>query len=69
MVDDFIENNKDEIIENVQNLIKIPSVYMESNDSRYPFGEKVNNALEFMLNLGKSLGFRTKNVDGYCRIY
>lgn len=69
MIDDFIKNNKDDIIKNVQDLIKIPSVYAESNDSRYPFGEKVNDALEFMLNLGKNLGFRTKNVDGYCRIY
>lgn len=66
MIEDFIKENKDDIIKNVQELIQIPSVYTECDNPRYPFGEAVNNALEYTLNLGKSMGFRTKNIDGYC---
>ena len=66
MIEDFIKENKNDIIKNIQELIQIPSVYKESSNPKYPFGEAVNNALEYTLNLGKSMGFRTKNIDGYC---
>ena len=58
--------NKDELIKNLQELIKIPSVHSESNNVNEPFGENTIKALEYTLNLGKKLGFKTKNIDGYC---
>lgn len=61
-----IENWKDEIIQKTCEIIKIPSVYEESNDAEIPFGKQTKNALEYMLNLGKELGFKTKNIDNYC---
>jgi succinyl-diaminopimelate desuccinylase len=63
---DYIDYLKDEIIEKTQELIRIPSVYSNSNDPLKPFGENANKALEYILDLGKKLGFRTKNLDGYC---
>lgn len=66
MINKFIENYKDSIIKNTQELINIPSVNSPSENSCKPFGENVAKALEYMLNLGQKLGFRTKNVDGYC---
>lgn len=63
---DYIDHLKDEIIEKTQELIRIPSVYSKSNDPSKPFGENTNKALEYILDLGKKLGFRTKNLDGYC---
>ena len=63
---DYIDHLKDEIIEKTQELIRIPSVYSKSNDPSKPFGENTNKALEYILELGKKLGFRTKNLDGYC---
>lgn len=66
MLNEFIKNNQNKIIEDLQKLIQIPSVYSYSKNPLKPFGENVNNALEYMLNLGKKLGFRTKNIDGYC---
>lgn len=66
MLDKYIENLKEEIINKTQELIQIPSVYSDSNNPNMPFGENANKALEYFLNLGKNLGFRTKNVDGYC---
>ncbi len=66
MLDDVIDNLKDEIVKTTQEIVRIPSVYAKSSDKTKPFGENVNSALEYMLDLGKKLGFRTKNVDGYC---
>ena len=63
---DYIDHLKDEIIEKTQELIRIPSVYSKSNNPSKPFGENANKALEYILDLGKKLGFRTKNLDGYC---
>ena len=62
----YIDSKKNEILEEVCNIIKIPSVNEESKDENKPFGENVNKALEHFLELGEKLGFRTKNVDGYC---
>lgn len=66
MIDKYIESYKNEIIQKTQELIQIPSVISASNNPLHPFGEPINDALEYMLHLGKTLGFRTKNIDGYC---
>lgn len=66
MLNKYIDNLKDEIIKSTQELIQIPSVYSKSNNHFYPFGENINNALEYALELGKKLGFKTKNIDDYC---
>lgn len=57
---------KDELLEELKNLLSIESVLDESTASvQAPFGEKVAEALDYMLELGKKDGFKTKNVDGY----
>ena len=66
MFKNHIDKLKDEIISSACELIKIPSVNKESTNSNMPFGEECNNALEYVLDLANSLGFRTKNIDGYC---
>ena len=66
MLEDYIKNTKNEMIQKLQELIQIPSVYAESKNPLMPFGENSNRALEYILDLGNTLGFRTKNVDGYC---
>ena len=66
MLDNIINNLKYDIVKTTQELIRIPSVYQKSDDEKMPFGKNVNSALEYMLDLGEKLGFRTKNIDGYC---
>ena len=66
LLENFIEKYKKEIIKSTQDLIKIPSVSEDSNILGKPFGYSANAALEYVLDLGKTLGFRTKNIDGYC---
>ena len=57
---------KENLINNLQELIKIPSVYEESKNPKEPFGPNTIKALSYVLDLGEKLGFRTKNIDGYC---
>ena len=66
MFQEYIESIKDQIITSTCELIKIPSINSESSDISMPFGKACNDALEYVLNLANSLGFRTKNIDGYC---
>lgn len=65
-MEDFIQKNKDEIISNLIKLIQIPSVKSIEVDDTTPFGKEINTALIFMLDLGKKLGFRVKNIDNKC---
>ncbi len=55
---------QDDIIRELQRLIQIPSVKDVPSEGK-PFGEESYKALEAVLELGRRLGFRSKNVDGY----
>lgn len=54
----------DNLVETIMDFLKIPSVQTEAKDGM-PFGEANFQALEKMLDLCRSFGFYTKNVDGY----
>lgn len=66
MFDKIIENYKNEIINSVCELIKFKSISQETNNSDMPFGQECKNALNYTLDLAEKLGFKTKNLDGYC---
>ncbi|MBN2259123.1 MAG: dipeptidase PepV [Clostridiales bacterium] len=57
-----IENMKNDIIESVQKIVQIKSVEDKTHPV-YPFGQGVQNTLEYTLTLADSLGFKTKNID------
>ena len=61
---ELIEGYKDEIVKSVQEIIRIKSVEEDPKDDM-PFGEGPFKALEYALDLGDRLGFKTKNVDNY----
>lgn len=62
----YINSNKQKIIGSVCDLITYPSISNKTNNPAYPFGKDCSNCLKYFLHLAESLGFRTKNVDGYC---
>ena len=66
MFDKYIDNYKEEIINTVCETIKFKSISEENLSSINPFGEDCSNILEYVLNIGKSFGFKTKNLDNYC---
>lgn len=49
------------MIEKLQELIAIPSV-SEKGDDHAPYGAETAKALEYVLNLCRDFGFRTKTV-------
>lgn len=62
----YIENIKDEIINSTCETINIPSVFSDTDGDLYPFGKNTVATLEYVLDLGKSFGFRTKNIENKC---
>ncbi len=59
-----IEDYKEDLIEAVQASVRIRSVE-EDAIKNMPFGLGPYKALENILELGESLGFKSKNLDGY----
>ena len=66
MFEQSINNKKEEMIDSLCKIIEYPSISQLSGEEGMPFGQACKDVLEYMLSLGKSLGFRTKNIDGYC---
>ena len=66
MFERYILENKQELIGKVCDLITFPSISSETGDKSMPFGKSCSDSLKYFLNLAQNLGFKTKNVDGYC---
>lgn len=59
-----IKNYEQELIEDIQGLLKINSTLEEDLDNpKAPFGEGIKRSLDYVLDLGKKFGFEVKNVD------
>ncbi len=59
-----MKKNKEEFVKRICELVKIPSVLEENPQSKEaPFGKPIRESLDYILNLGKKMGFITKNVD------
>ncbi|SDX36186.1 succinyl-diaminopimelate desuccinylase [Marininema mesophilum] len=60
------EKRRDQLLQQLTELCSIESVLDDSTASPgAPFGEKISEALNYMLDLGDKAGFTTKSVDGY----
>lgn len=66
MFQKYILENKQNIIGSLCDIITYPSVSEENSNSHFPFGKACSDCLKYFLNLANFLGFRTKNIDGYC---
>ena len=62
----YINTNKNNMLDSICNLISIPSISIETNNYKYPFGKECNTVLKEFLLIASSLGFRVKNIDNYC---
>lgn len=59
-----LEKNSDRFVSDLAGLVAIPSIATDP-EGGFPFGKEVQHAFEYMLDLGKSMGFKIKNVDNY----
>ena len=65
-INTYVEILRDEIINSTCEIINIPSIFSDADAPDIPFGKNTLSALNYMLNLGKNFGFRTKNIDNKC---
>lgn len=63
-LDFWIEDKREEIVDCLLELIRIPSVGSEPAEGM-PFGKEVGKALQFFVDAAERFGLKTKNVDGY----
>lgn len=66
MFKEFVKNNEENIINTISELVKFNSVSNETGNPDMPFGIECKKVLERTLEIAKTMGFRTKNIDGYC---
>ncbi|MFD1848682.1 dipeptidase PepV [Oceanobacillus bengalensis] len=58
--------NEEKFIQDLSSLLSIPSIMdVESSDEKQPFGENVQKALDFMLQIGEEEGLVTYQHNGY----
>lgn len=62
----YIDEIKDKIIKSTCEVINIHSVFDDNDGSNTPLGKYTVEALNYVLDLGKSFGFKTKNIDNKC---
>lgn len=61
-----VEKRKEALLDELNQFLSIESVLDEANSGLdAPFGKKVAEALNYMLQLGEKDGFQAKNLDGY----
>lgn len=63
-IDRLIEKHQEELIESVCELVRIKSVKADKFEGN-PFGNGVGQALEYMLDKARSMGFDVENANGY----
>ncbi|WP_067933653.1 dipeptidase PepV [Alicyclobacillus kakegawensis] len=64
MIREFIERHRQEMIESLQGLLRIPSVKGPAQPGR-PFGDGPAEALSYALQYAAKHGFRVADIDGY----
>lgn len=65
-IGEFIEVNRQQMIEDISDLIAVPSVWDEATAGEgQPFGKDVARCLEEILAKAAAMGMEVKNVEGY----
>ena len=62
-LNEIIDANKDNIVQTLREVIRIPSVQGTPEEGA-PYGKEVRNALDYMLDKANELGLHTVNFDG-----
>lgn len=57
------EKRREQMIQELQQLIAIPSVLDDQTSTDAPFGKEVKRALDWFIDRGEANGFEVKNVD------
>ena len=63
-ISQWIDSHKDEMIQTLQAWVSVPSLKSEPAQGA-PFGTEVRRALELALKNAETMGFSTRNLEGY----
>ena len=63
MFKNYIDSEKELLLKDLAEMIKIPSKLEGYDNPEYPFGKNIDNALNAFLKIGEKLGFKTKNIE------
>ena len=63
-VNQWLEEHRQEIIDDLAGLVRIPSVSQADAEVK-PYGQPCRDALQYMFDLGHRHGYATKNYDNY----
>lgn len=61
---DFIDSHREQLVSDLQRCIQIPSVYADDG-SGHPYGQKLRDCLDLMLELCREKGFQPQELDGH----
>ena len=61
----IIAKDRDAIVASLVDSVRFRSLKTSSDGPGAPFGRGIADALEHVLALAQSMGFQTRNVDGY----
>src|SRR5258708_5185997 len=61
----WVDGHRDEIIESLQGVLRIPSKKEPAAGENAPYGKPIREALDYTLNLCRNLGFTVKDVGGH----
>jgi len=64
-IDKFIEKNRDKIVDDICDLVKIKSVSEDGTDTP-PYGQGCKQVLDQALKMSSEMGFEIDNCDYYC---
>ncbi len=62
----WIDLHEQQLVQDICDLVKIPSIAVETGDPRAPFGPECLRALESTLAIGERMGFVAANHENYC---
>jgi succinyl-diaminopimelate desuccinylase len=62
----WMEKHEKEFVEDICELVRIPSISLKSQDPEAPFGIACREALDASLRLGERMGFVSHNHENYC---
>lgn len=65
-IDAYLAENKQVILDEVAQLVEIPSVSHKSDEFGKPFGEECAKALGAALEIGEKYGLTAQNYNNYC---
>ena len=63
-IERFLEDHREQMVQSICELVRIPSVDAPP-EGEYPFGRNMQRALDYVFDLGRSMGFTAKDVDHY----